>query len=240
MNGNKFKILIGIGITCIASAISSQITSAQAQSTANTLNPSLPAIVAQKNDENPSKPAFQNKLDGSGLVNALQGGGYVIYIRHGQTEKAADDKVTAKIGDCSTQRILSEQGWQQAKEIGKAFQDLKIPVDRVYSSDYCRAWQTADLAFDRYEKNSNLNFLPVEKYNDQQKRQIRERVMPLLSAAPSKGSNTVIVGHGDVFKAAMGVDLTQGAAYILKPNATGSVEIVANLRAEDWSKLSNR
>lgn len=61
------------------------------------------------------------------------------------------DQVSAKRGDCSTQRMLSEKGWQQSKDIDQAFESLKIPVGEVYSSQYCRAWQTADLAFNRHK-----------------------------------------------------------------------------------------
>lgn len=182
---------------------------------------------------------FQDKLSGAELLNALRGGGYVIYFRHAQTEKDYADQVSAKMGDCSTQRMLSETGWQQAKTIGKAFQALKIPVSQVYSSEYCRAWQTADIAFDRYEKDARLNFAPAEDYTEAQIRQMREAVMPLLTAVPANGTNTVIVGHDDVFDAATGIyPEPQGVAYILRPNSS-SFEIVANMLAEEWAKLSN-
>ncbi|MCL2924237.1 MAG: hypothetical protein MGF17_06310, partial [Trichodesmium sp. MAG_R04] len=53
---------------------------------------------------------FKDKLSGTNLLNALKQGGYVIYFRHAQTEKDYADQVTAVMGNCSTQRVLSEVG----------------------------------------------------------------------------------------------------------------------------------
>jgi len=72
----------------------------------------------------------------------------------------------------------------QAKSIGDAFRELRVPVGDVISSEYFRAWQTADLAFGRYTKNAALNFEPAEEYTDEQFAAMRRRVMPLASAIP--------------------------------------------------------
>jgi phosphohistidine phosphatase SixA len=169
----------------------------------------------------------------------LQNGGYVIYFRHAQTEKDYADQVSAKMGDCSTQRMLSEVGWQQSRTIGQAFEALKIPVGQVYSSEYCRAWQTADIAFGRTEKRAALNFPPAEDYTEAQKAQMRTAVMPFLTTTPADGTNTVVVGHDDVFDAATGIyPEPQGVAYIVKPDGKGKFEIVANMLPEEWAKMA--
>jgi len=112
--------------------------------------------------------AFADRLSGAELLATLQAGGNVIFIRHAATEKDFADQVSAVMGDCSTQRTLSEAGWRQARAIGKAFAELQIPVGEVYSSEYCRAWQTADLAFGRHRKTPDLNFEPAEDYSEEQ------------------------------------------------------------------------
>jgi phosphohistidine phosphatase SixA len=186
-----------------------------------------------------TKPAFQDKLSGAQLLNALQKGGYVIFFRHVQTEVDYADQVFARMGYCATQRVLGEEGWQQARKIGQAFRALKIPVSKVYSSEYCRAWQTADLAFGRYEKVPGLNFAPAEEYTEAQVAQMRAGIKPLLVAVPAAGTNTVIVGHDDVFDAATGIyPEPQGVAYILKPDGKGSFEILANIEVDEWAKLA--
>ncbi|HEY9769898.1 MAG TPA: hypothetical protein V6C71_15620 [Coleofasciculaceae cyanobacterium] len=98
-----------------------------------------------------------------------------------------------------------EAGWQQAKAIGEEFEANSIPVGQVISSQYCRAWQTADLAFGQYEKNPALNFPKAEEYTEQQAAQMKAFLTPMLTAVPESGTNTVIIGHDDVFESATGI-----------------------------------
>ena len=181
---------------------------------------------------------FQDTLGGAELRQALQAGGYVIYFRHAQTEQDYADQVSAVMGDCSTQRMLSEAGWRQARVIGAAFEAMAIPVGEVYASEYCRAWQTADLAFGQHQKDPALNFEPAEDYTDAQVAQMRDNVMPFLTTVPAPGTNTVVVGHDDVFDAATGIyPEPQGVAFVVKPDGQGGFDLVANLRPEEWALL---
>ena len=86
---------------------------------------------------------------GPNLVTALQGGGYVIYFRHAETDFSQTDTDTRNLADCSTQRNLIPEGRADARAIGQAFRALRIPVGRVLASKYCRTRQTARLAFGR-------------------------------------------------------------------------------------------
>lgn len=182
---------------------------------------------------------FKDKMAGVELLNSLRKGGYIIYLRHAQTEKDYADQISAVMGDCSSQRMLSEVGWEQSKLIGKAFRQYLIPVGEVISSQYCRAWQTADLAFGKYVKNPALNFPKAEDYTEEQVAQMKAQLMPLLTAIPKQGTNTIIVGHDDLFEAATGIyPAPQGMAYILKPDGKGSFELIANMLPEEWDKLS--
>ena len=183
---------------------------------------------------------FQDKLSGSELLSALQSGGHVIYFRHAQTEKDYADQAdpNMSLDDCESQRKLNDVGKQQAEVIGAAFSDKSIPVGDVIASQYCRAWQTADLAFGRHEQNPRLNFLPFEDYTDAQVEEMRANVAPLLTTVPPEGQNTVIVGHDDIFEAATGIyPDPQGIAYVLTPDGSGSFTLQANLLPEEWAEL---
>ncbi|MBE9066218.1 histidine phosphatase family protein [Leptolyngbya cf. ectocarpi LEGE 11479] len=183
---------------------------------------------------------FEDKVSGPELLSALQEGGHVIYFRHAQTERDYADQADPNmdVNDCETQRKLSDVGIQQAQDIGVAFTEQDIPVGDVISSEYCRAWQTADLAFGRYEKNAKLNFLPFEEYTDAQVEEMQANVMPLLTAVPADGQNTVIVGHDDIFEAATGIyPDPQGLAYVLTPDGAGGFDLVANVLPEEWAQL---
>ncbi|MEM1126560.1 MAG: histidine phosphatase family protein [Bacteroidota bacterium] len=178
------------------------------------------------------------QVDDATLISALRQGGHVIYLRHAQTEKDYADQVTADPNDGSTQRVLSEFGWHQAKGIGEAFRTLEIPVGEVISSQYFRAWQTADLAFNRYEKNAALNFEPAEEYTEEQFAAMRNRVMPLVTAVPAEGVNTVIVGHDDPFEAVTGIyPEPQGVGYVLRPDGQGGFTILARMASDEWMRL---
>ena len=187
-------------------------------------------VVSQGNFE-----TFPTELPDADLIEAMQQGGLVIYIRHASTETDYADQVSADVNDGSTQRVLSEAGWHEAVHIGNAFRFYDIPVGTVYSSQYFRAWQTAWLAFGRYEKRAALNFLPFEDYTDAQVEQMRERVLPFVSALPPEGVNTVIVAHDDPFEAVSGIyPEPMGIAYVLRPLGDGEFELLGNIPPTGW------
>ena len=181
---------------------------------------------------------FQDKMSGAELLNELQQGGYIVYFRHAQTEKDYADQVTADVNNCSTQRVLSETGVQQALTIGEGFETSEIPIGTVTTSEYCRAWTTAALAFGEYQKDPALNFLPFEDYTDEQVEEMRANVTPILTAMPESGTNNIIVGHDDIFESATGIyPDPQGIAYVVKPDGNGGFEVVANMLPEEWAQL---
>ena len=76
----------------------------------------------------------------------LRGGGAVALFRH-STAPGAGDPPGMRLGDCATQRNLDEAGRAQAKRIGEAFRAEGVAVGAVLTSRWCRATETADLAF---------------------------------------------------------------------------------------------
>lgn len=185
--------------------------------------------------ETASQTSFEPKVSGETLMSELRTGGFVIFVRHATTEADYADQIAAKMGDCSTQRTLSEEGWHEARAIGAAFTVHRIPVGEVISSEYCRAWQTADLAFGRYEKNPALNFEPAEEYSDKQTAAMRDRVRPLLADSPPAGTNTVLVGHDDPFEAATGLyPEPMGVAFVVRPDGKGNFDLVSKVTPQDW------
>lgn len=167
-------------------------------------------------------------------VSALKEGGYVLYMRHASTEKDYADQVTADVTNCSTQRTLSEKGWNEAETIGSAISILGIPVGALYSSEYCRAWQTARIAFGVPIKMAEFNFAPVETMDAEQTEEVSAAVTPYLSSIPAGRTNTVIVAHDDPFEAATGIyPEPQGVVYVLKPNGD-SFTIVGSIEPNEW------
>lgn len=177
------------------------------------------------------------KTHANNLIETLKNGGNVVYFRHAQTEKDYADQVVADVHNCSTQRVLSEIGWNQAKSIGKAFKALEIPVQKVWTSQYCRAWKTADLAFGQHIKDASLNFLPKEDYTESDRQIMKKNVWPFLVTVPETGQNIIIVGHDDLFESATGIyPEPQGIGYILKPSGD-DFEILGSINPGEWDKF---
>jgi phosphohistidine phosphatase SixA len=72
--------------------------------------------------------------------------GSVVLFRHAIAPGGGDPPGFA-LGDCATQRNLSEDGRAQARQIGAAFRARGVAVGRVLTSQWCRARDTAELAF---------------------------------------------------------------------------------------------
>lgn len=77
--------------------------------------------------------------------NPLQAG-RVVVVRHALAPGVGDPE-RFSLNDCTTQRNLSAEGQAQAVRIGAFIRQQGVPVDAVWSSQWCRTRDTADLAF---------------------------------------------------------------------------------------------
>lgn len=73
-------------------------------------------------------------------------GGAIVLFRHSNAPGTGDPR-DFRLGDCATQRNLDDAGREQARRIGEAFRSRGIAVGRVLASRWCRAQETAALAF---------------------------------------------------------------------------------------------
>src|SRR4051812_34718902 len=129
------------------------------------------------------------------IAKALRAGGYVIYMRHGQTRRSeleleAKSRETGRfsLADCSTQRNLSDEGLAEAREGGAQFRRLKLPVERALSSRYCRVAQTARMYADDIAYSEALTSDgPVVKQPER-----IDGVRALLSERPPAGKNIML------------------------------------------------
>src|SRR5918997_4624518 len=70
----------------------------------------------------------------------------IVLFRHA-TAPGSGDPPGMRLGDCSTQRNLDAAGRAQAARIGEAIRARGVAVGAVLASRWCRAAETADLAF---------------------------------------------------------------------------------------------
>lgn len=169
------------------------------------------------------------------LIEALQQGGLVIYLRHAATHKDQIDQRPIDLADCTKQRNLSAQGQQQAERIGSAFKQLNIPVAEVISSPFCRCKETAQLAFQKATTNDNLFFsigLPKTERDD------KTVALQTLLSLPVQQGNRVIVSHTSNLKEAAGIwPKTEGGAYLFKPEGDQQFTFLGKILPSDWEQL---
>ena len=106
------------------------------------------------------------------LINQLEEGGKLIFIRHAYAPGSGDPD-NFNLNDCSTQRNLSKEGQRQAKYIGEFFRNNKVKIDKVLSSEWCRCKETAKIAFKNFSTNSFLNSFYSNKYKKNKVKQIK-------------------------------------------------------------------
>ena len=106
------------------------------------------------------------------LINQLEDGGKLIFIRHAYAP-GNGDPAGFNLNDCSTQRNLSDDGRKQAQRIGEFFNKNKIEIDKVLSSEWCRCKETAKIAFKNYSTNSFLNSFYSSKFSKNKDKQVK-------------------------------------------------------------------
>jgi phosphohistidine phosphatase SixA len=172
-------------------------------------------------------------LTGPELVRALQQGGFVLYLRHATTTRDQQDAERIDLDRCETQRGLSEEGRRQARAIGEAFTALRIPVGRVLTGPFCRAVDTAQLAFGRYEKSDVLTY--GLRQSAERRKEMSGQLRALLAAPPAKGANTVLISHNGNLRDATNLwPKEEGDMHVFRPGGTG-FEHVAEIPGSQWA-----
>ena len=101
----------------------------------------------------------------------LKKGGKLIFIRHAYAPGGGDPE-NFDINNCDTQRNLSEEGRDQAKKIGNFFKENDVPILKVFSSEWCRCKETAELAFTNFETKDFLNSFFSAKFANNRNKQM--------------------------------------------------------------------
>jgi phosphohistidine phosphatase SixA len=143
----------------------------------------------------------------------LRDGGHVVMIRHAMIS-GSSEPANFDIDKCSTQRNLSERGKQQARKIGALFAARAAPVERVLSSRYCRALDTARIAFEiSPEAFEALDPLP----DDEAARKAQSEAVLAEMAKFSGSDNLVMITHLENIRELTGISPREGEAVIVQP-----------------------
>ena len=95
--------------------------------------------------------------DDQDIAQVLRAGGFVIVVRHGATFPEQADTDPLNFDNIAAQRNLNDKGKALAKAFGDALRQVGVPVGKVYTSRYNRAYDTAAIAgFVDIEKTADI------------------------------------------------------------------------------------
>jgi phosphohistidine phosphatase SixA len=152
--------------------------------------------------------------------------GAIVLFRHA-TAPGVGDPPGFKLEDCSTQRNLSEEGRAEARRLGEQFRARNIQVGAVLHSQWCRARDTARLAFGeraREEPAFNSTF-GARQGQPGQPADARDIL------ARWKGPGTlVVVTHQVNIQALAGVGAISAEGVVVRHAPNGALQVVATLQ----------
>jgi phosphohistidine phosphatase SixA len=174
------------------------------------------------------------------VVKALRAGGLVIAVRHGATFPDQADTDPFNFDNIAAQRNLNDKGKALAKAFGDALRQAAIPVGKVYTSKFNRAYETAVIAgFKDIEKTADLTEGGLVVSPNENNRRA-DAFRKLLATPPAPGVNAILITHKPNIVDALGkdwFDVKEGEASIFRPE-TGGYKLVARIQMEEWPRLA--
>jgi phosphohistidine phosphatase SixA len=183
--------------------------------------------------------AYGQPPSSSNLLPELRKGGYILYMRHPKTNPDQADTDPLHLDNVKAQRQLSAEGRQQAKSMGEAFRAQKIPVEKVISSKFYRAYEAAKL-LDVGEVTTTLDVSEgglVVSPNENERR--TKALRQLLATPPPAGKNLIIVSHKPNLLDAAGQEfgnVGEGGVVVFQALAEGKFKAVARVAPAEWAK----
>jgi broad specificity phosphatase PhoE len=160
------------------------------------------------------------------MYERMKTGGHILMMRHALAP-GNGDPANFQIGDCSTQRNLNGRGREQATAIGKMLRSKGIASARVYSSQWCRCYETAELlALGPVAELPALNsFFELTQNREPNLKALRK----FIAEQPPDGGLIILVTHFVTISAITGVGVSSGEAVLLKLNQNAPYEVVGRV-----------
>ena len=180
------------------------------------------------------------RADDKDIAQALRAGGLVLVVRHGATFPDKADTDPLNFDNIAAQRNLNDKGKALAKAFGDAVRQAGVPIGKVYTSKYNRAYETAVIAgFQDIEKTADLTEGGlIVSPNENNRRADAFRKM--LAAAPKDHTNTILITHQPNIVAALGkdwFDVKEGETSIFRPT-DGGYKLVARIQMDEWPRIA--
>src|SRR6516165_4277072 len=178
--------------------------------------------------------------DNAKVVQALRAGGLVIVVRHGATFPDQADTDPLNFDNIAAQRNLNDNGKALAKAFGGSLRLARIPVGKVYTSKYNRAYETAVLAgFKDIEKTTDLTEGGLIVSPNENNRRA-EAFRRMIATPPQAHTVTILITHQPNIIAALGkdwFDVKEGEASIFRPSS-GSYKLLTRVQMDQWPRIA--
>jgi phosphohistidine phosphatase SixA len=166
--------------------------------------------------------------DETALWEALRSGNHLALLRHAVAPGTGDPS-DFQIGDCTTQRNLSDAGRAQSERIGARFRANAIERAQVLSSQWCRCVETAKLlGLGPVRELPLLNsFFRSDERREPQTRQLRQWISERDLSQP-----LVLVTHQVNITALTDVYPQSGELVIIRRDEVGELSVVGTIRTD--------
>jgi phosphohistidine phosphatase SixA len=177
--------------------------------------------------------------ENNNIAQTLRAGGFVIVVRHGATFPDQADTDPLNFDKIAAQRNLNDNGKALAKVFGDAIRKVGIPVGKVYTSQYNRAYETAVLAgFKDIEKTADVTEGGLVVSPNENNRRA-EAFRKMLGTSPEPGTNSILITHKPNIVDGLGkdwFDVKEGEASIFRPE-NGAYKLVARVPMDEWINI---
>ena len=153
-------------------------------------------------------------------------GGNIVLLRHAAAPGVGDPP-EFRLDDCATQRNLSAEGRAQARRIGEALRRRGVEVDAVYSSEWCRCLQTAEL--DRRRPGDASSDAELVLRSGLGAGGAANRGVRAWLAGQRPRGSLILVTHQVNITALTGIVPASGEAVVGKSLPSGLVEVVGRI-----------
>jgi len=160
-------------------------------------------------------------------IKALTQGGHAILMRHAKISAHAKAMVLDPNGNCANEENLSDDGRAQSGRLKAMLDKAGIKFDAVLTSPFCRAKETAQLAFGGATVDSNLTALEIGTQAQGQAR--TQAITDLLARHAGKG-NVALVTHRPNIDALTMELVEEGEAVVARIQPNGTLDAVGRIR----------
>ncbi|MGH6664484.1 MAG: histidine phosphatase family protein [Pseudolabrys sp.] len=149
-------------------------------------------------------------------------------LRHANSPESPPDDSPVDFKNCETQRKLDDAGRAQAKRLGNEFRKHGITRVRIFSSQYCRALDTARLnGLGPVKELPALNQVYLADLGGM--REAGDKGRAFMKTVPAK-QLTMLVSHVTNIQSIAGVSLSSGELAVVHFDVAGALAVDGRIK----------